>query len=295
MLPNEILIINGENLFQKANLDFPEQTIDYEVSNNLKYEDILSIDKGLSVISEFYDVMAAVSVTPIGICAVSLGKTLEDAVLNVMDSDPIDFMSSVIVLSSEVNSDVVKMLKDTRIVVAPKFTKNAVEYLEMHSVTYVTINTPLKDYKQYLPNKTIVTPLGTLTETPNFNELDKDSFKTVTKVKPTVEQVEDAVFAWKVAKHINSRAIVIAKDLKTTSISQGLQSASIEYALDYSCDRSKEAVLASDMEISLHDLNVAAQGRISLVIVPQASRELITAADKFNIAVITTGFTNILY
>ena len=295
MLPSEIQIVNGENISQKANIEFTEQTIDYETSNNLNYDDILSITKGLNVISEFYDVQAAVSVTPTGICAVSLGKTLEDAVMNIMDSDPIDFMLSTVVLSSEVNSDTVKLLKDTHIIVAPNFTKNSVEYLETHNITYVKIKTPLKDYKQYLPNKSVVTPLGTLTETPNFNELDKDSFKAVTKVKPTVEQIEDAVFAWKVAKHSNSRAIVIAKDLKTTSISQGLQSASIEYALDYSCDRSKEAVLASDMEISLHDLNVAAQGRISLIIVPQASKELVNAADKFNMAIITTGFTNILY
>lgn len=295
MLPSEIQIVNGENISQKANIEFTEQTIDYETSNNLNYDDILSITKGLNVISEFYDVQAAVSVTPTGICAVSLGKTLEDAVMNIMDSDPIDFMLSTVVLSSEVNSDTAKLLKDTHIIVAPNFTKNSVEYLETHNITYVKIKTPLKDYKQYLPNKTVVTPLGTLTETPNFNELDKDSFKAVTKVKPTVEQIEDAVFAWKVAKHSNSRAIVIAKDLKTTSISQGLQSASIEYALDYSCDRSKEAVLSSDMEISLHDLNVAAQGRISLIIVPQASKELVNAADKFNMAIITTGFTNILY
>ena len=54
--------------------------------------------------------------------------------------------------------------------------------------------------------------------------LNKDTFKVETKSKPTVEQIEDAVFAWKVAKHNNSQAIVIAKDLKTTAIAQGLQS-----------------------------------------------------------------------
>ena len=89
--------------------------------------------------------------------------------------------------------------------------------------------------------------------------------------------------------------IVIAKDLKTTAIAQGLQSASVEFALDYSCDSSKDAVLASDMPITLHDLNVASQGRIGLIIVPFADREIISQADKYEMAVITTGFTNILY
>ncbi len=295
MLPNEIQINIGENQSQKANLEFNEQIIEYETSKNLAYEDILSITKGLNVISEFYDVMAAASTTPVGVTSVALGQTLEKALTDVIDANPIDFMNSTVVLSNEVDSDIAKILKSVRIVVAPSFTKNASEYLETHDITYITVRTPLKDYKQYLPNKITVTPLGTLTETPNYNELDKDSFKVLTKTKPTVEQIEDAVFAWKVAKHCNSTSIVIAKNLKTSAISQGLSNAAVEYALDYACDGSKEAVLASDMELSLHDLNVAAQGRISLVILPDASKDFITAADKFNISVISTGFTNILY
>ena len=292
---DEIRIENGENSFQNASIERNDKTIDYETSKNLTYSDIISISKGLDVASEFYDVNAVITTSGSGICAVSLGKTLEDAIKNVMDSDPIDFMSSTVVLSKEVDSDIAKLLKDTQIIVAPKFTKNAVEWLENHDKTFVTINTPLKDYKKYLSNDIKNTPLGTLTQTPNVSELDKDSFKIVSKTKPTVEQIEDAVFAWKVAKHANSQAIVVAKDLKTTAISQGLQKASIEYALDYSCDMSKEAVLASDMNITVHDINVAAQGRISLVIIPSASKEIINTADKYNLCIITTGFTNILY
>ena len=295
MQSDEIKIITGENPTQNAFFEPNDRMIDYETSKNLSYADLISIYKGLNAISEFYDVLAAVTTTPVGICAVSLGKTLYNAVTDVMDSDPIDFMQSTILLSNEVDSDLAKMLKETHIVVAPKFTKNAIEYFDTHDVCYVTIKTPLKDYKKYLANEVLETPLGTLTQTPNLSELDKDSFKVVTKTKPTVEQIEDAVFAWKVAKHISSRAIVVAKDLKTTAISQGLQSISIEYALDYSCDRSKEAILASDSNISLHDLNVAAQGRISLIILPSASKELIDNADKLNMSIITTGFTNLSY
>ena len=204
-------------------------------------------------------------------------------------------MSSTLIVTTEVESDIVKLLKNTNIIAAPSFTKNAIEYMEAHDICYVTIKTPLKEYKKYLSNEVKVTPLGTLTQIPNLSELDKDKFKVETKTKPTVEQIEDAVFAWKVAKHVNSQAIVIAKDLKTNAIAQGLQSASVEFAIDYSCDMSKEAILASDMPITLHDINVAAQGRIGLIIVPSASKEVIAAADKFNISLVTTGFANILY
>lgn len=292
---DDLRIEYGENISQNATIEKNEKTIDYETNKNLSYIDILSINKGLEVASEFFDVNAAVTTSATGICAVSLGKTPEDAVKNVMDSDPIDFLASTIVLSSEVDSDTVKLLKDTNIIVAPKYTKNAIEWLNIHEKNYVTINTPLKDYKKYISNKITATPLGTLTQTPNLSELDKETFKVVTKVKPTVEQIEDAVFAWKIAKHAHSQSIVIAKDLKTSAIAQGLQKVSVEYALDYSCEMSKDAVMSSDMDITVHDINVASQGRIGLVIIPSASQEIIKAADKYNMAIIVTGFTNKSY
>ena len=292
---NDLKLNYGENAFQNAGIEQNDKTIDYETSSNLTYVQLLSLVKGLDLISEFYDVQAACTLKGTGICAVALGQSLADAVQKVMDSNPIDFMSSIIVVSGEVDSEIARFLKDSNVIAAPKYTANAIEILNSRGVTYVTIHTPLKDYKNYVSNDVRVTPLGTLTQTPNLSELDKDLFKVVSKTKPTVEQIEDAVFAWKVAKHNNSQAIVIAKDLKTTAIAQGLQSASVEFALDYSCDSSKEAVLASDMPISVHDVNVASQGRIGLIIVPFADKEVVNQADKYNMAVITTGFTNILY
>lgn len=292
---DNIKLLYGENAFQNASIEPNDKTIDYTTSQNLTYINILSLVKGLNVISEFYDVKAACTIKGTAICAVALGQSLADAVQKVMDSNPVDFMSSVIVVSDEVDSEIARFLKESNIIAAPKFTQKALEILETRNVTYVTVNTPLKDYKNYLSNEIRVTPLGTLTQTPNTSDLDKDLFKVVSKTKPTVEQVEDAVFAWKVAKHNNSQAIVIAKDLKTTAIAQGLQTASVEFALDYSCDMSKDAILASDLPITVHDVNVASQGRIGLIIVPFADKEVTAQADKYNIGLITTGFTNILY
>lgn len=291
----DIKLMYGENAFQNAGIETNDKTIDYETSGNLTYIQILSLVKGLNLISEFYDVKAACSVKGTGICAVALGQSLADAVQKIIDSNPIDFMNSVVVVSSEVDSEIARFLKDTNIIAAPSYTKNAIDILETKGVTYVTIHTPLKDYKNYISNDVRITPLGTLTQTPNLSELDKDTFKVVSKKKPTVEQIEDAVFAWKVAKHNNSQSIVIAKDLKTSAIAQGLQTASVEFALDYSCDTSKEAILASDLPITVHDVNVASQGRIGLIIVPFAEKDIINQADKYEISVITTGMTNILY
>lgn len=295
MNPSEIKFIHGENASQKAIFELNDKTIDYEINGNITYVQMKSLVKGLALISEFYDVNAACSLKGTGITAVALGQSLADSVQKVMDSNPIDFMSCVLVVSSEVDSEVARFLKNSNVIAAPKYTKNALEILETRGVSYVTIKTPLKDYKNYLSNDVQITPLGTLTQTPNLTDLDKDLFKIVSTQKPTVEQIEDAVFAWKVAKHNTSQAIVIAKDLKTTAIAQGLQSASVEFALDYSCDSSKDAILASDMPITSHDINVASQGRIGLIIVPHADKEIIDLANKYSMGLITTGFTNILY
>jgi phosphoribosylaminoimidazolecarboxamide formyltransferase/IMP cyclohydrolase len=291
----DIKLMHGENLAQNASIEPNEKLIDYELSENLTYVQMISVLKGLNVISEFYDVKAACSIKGSNVTAVALGQSQADAVEKIMDSNPIDFLTSTIVISTEVDSEIARFLKNTNLIVAPSYSQKAIEILSMRDIPYITINTPLNEYKKYLSNDVKITPLGTLTQTPNLSELNKDLFKVVTKQKPTVEQIEDAVFAWKIAKHCQSQAIVIAKDLKTAAIAQGLQVASVEFALDYSCDLSKDAILASDMPISMHDLNVASQGRIALIIVPSADNDLIAQADKYNISIITTGFTNILY
>ena len=287
-------ITSGENNHQSASYEECDKMLDYTSSKKLSFLDILSITQGLNIISEFFDVNAAVTVTNTGVCAAALGKYLKDAILDVSDADPVGYISANVIVSAEVDSDTAKMLQNANIIVAPKFTKNATDYFEAHDICCVTINTPLKDYKKYLKTETISTPLGTLIQAPNLGELDKDNFKVVSKQKPTVEQIEDAVFAWKVAKHVKSQAIVIAKDLKTSAISQGLQTPFTEHALNYACEKTKDAVLASDMPLTIHDINAAAQGRIALIIVPYASKDVISAADKLQIAVITTSITNIL-
>lgn len=292
---NDLNITVGDNPGQKAVIEENEHMIDYTVYGNLSYVDILLITKGLNVISDFFDVNAICTVSGSGINAVALGKSLEEALVSAIDGNPIEFVNSIIISSAEVNSDMIKMLKDTNKIVAPKFTESALSMLKEKNISAVEIHTPLREYKKFLPEEVRVTPLGTLRQAPNLSELVKETFKVVSKAKPTVEEIEDAVFAWKVAKYANSQAIVIAKDLRTTAISQGLHFSSVEYALDSACDMSKDAILASDMPISVHDVNVAAQGRIKLIILPEADGDVIMAADKFNIALITTGFTNLVY
>ena len=107
--------------------------------------------------------------------------------------------------------------------------------------------------------------------------------------------IEDMVFAQKIAKHLKSNAIVIAKDLKTIGICGGQTSrvGAVEIALMRVTDSAKDAILASDGFFPATDnITVAAQHRIKGIIQPGGSikdKEVIDLADKLNICMITTG------
>ena len=285
---------SGVNEHQPAKLYKAERMLDYEAGFELSYCDIKSLTHVLAIISEFFDVNAVASVNNTHVYGVALAPTLEDALLKVMDANPIDVQKSTVAVSKVAGLDFVRMLSKNNLAVAPDFTEEAIEYMNKRDIRFVKIKTPLSEYKQYLADRVFITPFGTIVEAPNVSELNKDTFKVETKTKPTVEQIEDAVFAWKLVKYVKSRGVVVSKGFKTTAIIQGVQDSALELALDYSCDTSKEAVVAVDGSITPHDLDVVAQGRVSAIILPFASPEVIKLADKYQLVLITTGFTNYL-
>ncbi len=283
---------SGINEHQSAKLYKSEYMIDYEADFELSYSDIKSLTLALSVISEFFDVKAVVSARTSHIYGAALAPTLQEALTKVIDSNPIDVQNSVIASSEKIDIDFVKMLTSGNLAAAPAFAPNAIEYMKLHEIKFVIIKTPLSEYKKYTSDKITVTPFGTIKEEPNQKELSKDTFKVASKTKPTVEQIEDAVFAWKIAKYVKSNGVVISKGFKTNAIIQGVHSSAMELALDYSCDGSKDAVMAVDGYVTTHDIDVAAQGRIAVIILPFSTPDLIKICNKYNIVLLSTGFTN---
>lgn len=294
---------HGENPQQKADLFKSPEMIDYEVldEQELSYNEIKNLVEAVSVVSEFYDVPAAVIVKNGAPCGAALGVSITDAYDKAFDCDPIASFSSTIGFSQKVSEDAAKHISsmDVRVVAAPDFDEKALEILSENTFTkLVKLNTPLKNFKKYTHKQVEITPFGTIVQDFNKSELNKDTFKVVTQTKPTKEQIEDAVFAWKIAKYAKTHAVVIAKDFKTSAIAQGHINPinAVEEALNLSCDASKDSVMALDNTIAAIDcINAAAQGRISLIIHTGGSAkdaELIKLADKFKIAIISTGISN---
>lgn len=293
----------GENLHQQAALYKSDYMIDYEILNDteLTFNNILDATVGLNIVSEFFDVNCAAIIRHAKPCGVALGSSLYEAYKKAFDCDPISSYSGVATFSKPIDKEVAKHLNSmpVEVVIAPDFDKKVIDiFKDNKEIKLVKIKTPLKKYRSQISEEVILTPFGALIQDKNNSELDKELFKVVTKEKPTQEQIEDAIFAWKISKYGKTNCAVVVRDFQTYAIAQGHTNAvaAIEQALDYSCDASKDAVLATDAVLTSEEtLFSAIQGRITLIIQPGGSlkdEKLIEICDKYGIAMITTGIRN---
>lgn len=192
----------GATISQSAKLYKTQDIIDYTSSADLAYADIINLTLAMNVLSEFYDVCATVLVKNNTLTGVALGATMIESFEKAVDCNPIDSICGVVAFSKKLTIDIARLLTSQHLVVAPEFDNEVKDLFDNKKIKFVEIHTPLKEYKNYLTEEISVTPFGTIVQDKNKKELDKESFKVVSKTKPTVEQIEDAIFAWKITKYI---------------------------------------------------------------------------------------------
>ena len=229
-----------------------------------------------NILSEFYDVPACVLAHDEEVLSVALGQNSHDAYIKALDKNPTEMFGASVGFSKEIDEKSKKHITACKQQIAE-------------------IEGNLKDYKKKIVNEA----LSSDTDAENARlltlSLDKDKFKVVTKTVPTAEQIEDAVFAWKVSKYLSGENLMIAKDFKTLALSQNIEDieTEIEKAVDFACADAKNAVLHTSIDIlPEHVINVCAQGRIGLIIYSGGNaddKNLIKLAEKLNLAIISTG------
>ncbi|MBQ3101886.1 bifunctional phosphoribosylaminoimidazolecarboxamide formyltransferase/IMP cyclohydrolase [bacterium] len=292
----------GENPHQAAALykNTGEEFIDYEVLNGkaLSYNNILDTTAAINIVSDFFDVCACAIIKHTNPCGVALAPTLEEAWDKALDCDPLSAFGGIVAFSKPINEDIAKKLTAMflEVVVAPDFSDEALKLFKTKkNLRVIKLNTPLEAIKNTQGKEYHHTPFGVLVQEKDTKELDPKDFKVVTKQKPTQEQVEDMIFAFKVARHVKSNAIVIAKDLRTLGICGGQTSrvGALEVALQRVCDSPKDAIVASDGFMpAVDNIEVAVQNRIAGIIQPGGSikdADVIASADKYGLSMITTG------
>ncbi|MBP3925024.1 bifunctional phosphoribosylaminoimidazolecarboxamide formyltransferase/IMP cyclohydrolase [bacterium] len=294
---------HGENAHQKARMYKGDTMVAYEILNEkeLSYNDILNLTEVTNIVSEFYDMNAVAIARHTKPCGVAFGKSIYEAYSKAFDCDPMSSYYGTVAFSNTVDIDTAKHVNSMSVeaVIAPDYDEKAKELLcENPDLKIVKLITPLKEYKKMYVEEIAVTPFAILIQDRNSSELNKEMFKVVTKEKPSADQVEDAIFGWKVAKYAKTNAALIVKNGKTLAISQGHTNtiSAVESVLNMAADAANEAVLVSDCAISAEDCIYAAiQNRVGLIIQPGGTvkdSRLIELCDKYGMAMITTGIRN---
>ena len=142
---------------------------------------------------------------------------------------------------------------------------------------------------------------GILVQSDDTYAVPREDLKCVTKRQPTPEELNDLMFAWRVAKFVKSNAIVYVHNRQTIGIGAGQMSRVI--SADIANLKAKEeglkvkgAVMASDAFFHFRDgIDKAASSEIAAIIQPGGSirdDEVIAAADENNIAMVFTSTRN---
>lgn len=259
-----------------------------EILKLKEFEDIETlnnkdIESALSIISEFWDVHCCAIIKneiPVG---VALSGIPYEAKIKALDCNPVESIGATVAFAKEIDLQTAKSLARMNFstIITTNIKDEAKKYLEKCKSKIIEINFRLDVYKKYLNEN-------------SNNELTPKGFKVATKLKPTQEQVEDMVFAWKVLKSVKENALIIAKDFKTRAIEKGVDLTSVEKAMDNACDGSKEAIIAISENIDdIKKLHPMIQGRITGIIEPKnykgTDKEVLKTAEKYGITVITVG------
>jgi phosphoribosylaminoimidazolecarboxamide formyltransferase/IMP cyclohydrolase len=136
---------------------------------------------------------------------------------------------------------------------------------------------------------------GLLVQDRDRTLFNKEDVKTVTKRKPTAEEMQQLEFAFKVVKHAKSNAIAIAKNNAAIGVGGGQTNRiwAAQQAIEHAGERVKGAVLASDAFFPFSDcVEAAAKAGITAIIQPGGSvrdQESIDACDKYGIAMVFVG------
>jgi phosphoribosylaminoimidazolecarboxamide formyltransferase / IMP cyclohydrolase len=136
---------------------------------------------------------------------------------------------------------------------------------------------------------------GMLVQDPDAVDVDPTAMKVVTRRSPTPGEIGALRFAWKVAKHVKSNAIVLASEHATVGIGAGQMSRvdSVRLAVMKANFPTQGTALASDAFFPFRDgVDAAAAAGVTAIIQPGGSvrdAEVITAADEHDIAMLFTG------
>ncbi len=304
----------GENPHQQAALYLPQAGAVAGVAGArqvqgkaLSYNNLNDADAALELVSEFRgQAPACVIVKHANPCGVAQADDLLAAYRAALECDSVSAFGGIIALNRRLDGATARAISEifTEVVIAPEADEEAVAAFAAKKNLRLLLTGELPDARRPgLAMKSIAG--GVLVQTRDNGIILDSELKVVTRRQPTAQEIADCRFAWTVAKHVKSNAIVYARDGVTVGIGAGQMnrrdSARIaaakarEAAETYGWGepRTVGSAVASDAFFPFPDgLLAAAEAGATAVIQPGGSirdDEVIAAADAAGLAMIFTG------
>ncbi len=262
----------------------------------ISYNNLLDIDAATQLMAEFGTEPTFAILKHNNACGVATRPTILQAWTDALAGDPVSAFGGVLISNTEIDEEVANEINKIffEVIIAPSYTEGALNVLEQKKNRIILVQKlPAPRTRQFrsVLNGSLVQDRDTAVETP-------DMLKTVTKVAPTTEQINDLLFANKIVKQSKSNAIVLAKNgqlyasgIGQTSRVDALRQA-IAKAQSFGFDL-HGAVMASDAFFPFADcVEIADQAGITAVIHPGGSirdNESVEYCDAHGMAMVTTG------
>jgi phosphoribosylaminoimidazolecarboxamide formyltransferase/IMP cyclohydrolase len=233
-------------------------------------------------------------------CGVALGGHAEEAYRRAFATDPTSAFGGILAFNVALDGAAAQAISGqfAEVIIAPQFSPEALSvFAAKQNLRLLTV--PLGEDTAIASGLDIKRVSGgLLLQTPDRNTLSAADLQCVTHKKPTAEQVQDLLFAWKVATWVKSNAIVFCHKGQTLGVGAGqmsrLDSARIAtIKADHAGLSLQGSVVASDAFFPFRDgLDVVAEAGAVAVVQPGGSvrdDEVIAAANERGIAMVTTS------
>jgi phosphoribosylaminoimidazolecarboxamide formyltransferase/IMP cyclohydrolase len=274
----------------------------------LSYNNVADTDAAFELVAEFdpAETAAVAIIKHANPCGVALGQTLEEAYTRALQCDPVSAFGGIVALNRRLDAASARLIAEifTEVVIAPEADEEAVAVFAAKKNLRLLVTGGLPDPAAQGGVFRSVAG-GFLMQTRDTARITAADLKIVTKRQPTPQEVKDMLFAFTIAKHVKSNAIVYAKNGQTAGIGAGQMNRRDSARI--AALRAREAAETAGLPASLAEgsacaseaffpfadgLIEAVQGGATSVIQPGGSirdLEVIAAADEAGIAMAFTG------
>ena len=287
----------GENPHQKGGLyGYVGESPAFELlhGKEMSYNNWLDLDAAWMAAQDFG--APAVAIIKHGNpCGLATAATLSEAYGKALASDPVSAFGGIVAVNRTLDGELATALGDIflEVVVAPAYEAEALELLRKKKNLRLLVysGAPLRP----LSLRSIAG--GVLVQDVDRSQADMDpaNWQVVSQRQPTPSQLADLAFAWRVARHVKSNAIIYVHDQATVGVGAGQMSRvdSVLVAGHKAGDRARGAVMASDAFFPFADgIEAAAKHGIMAVVQPGGSvrdAEVIEAVDRLGLVMCFTG------